>query len=49
MKAWARYRPSFSKNNDMFDKKRRNDDDDAKNKNLETEFWDESFLNNLLS
>ena len=27
MKAWARYRPNFSKNNDMFNKKKRNDDD----------------------
>ena len=44
MKAWARYRPNFSKNNGMFSGRKRED-----NADLRLDFWDTSFLNNLLS
>ena len=44
LKAWARYRPNFSKNSYLFQKKK-----EEQKHSLLSEFWDESFLNLLLS
>ena len=47
MKAWARYRPNFTKNNDMFAKKKKSSEENYQD--LASDFWDESFMNNLLA
>jgi hypothetical protein len=47
MKAWARYRPSYQKNINMFQKKKKKDQDNKET--LINSFWDSEFLDHLLS
>jgi hypothetical protein len=47
MKAWARYRPNFSKNNNMFANEKKKQG--SNQQGLTSEFWDESFMNHMLS